>query len=109
MIEFGVCDYADTPLPDGGGVIVLNPAYGERMGEEAKLEETYKGIGDFFKQKCRGYTGYVFTGNPGLAKKVGLKPKQSIPFFNSAIECRLLEYELYEGTRKVKKPKSPGK
>lgn len=106
LIEFGVCDYADTPLPEGGGVIVLNPAYGERMGEAANLEGTYKGIGDFFKQKCRGYTGYVFTGNPGLAKKVGLKPKQSIPFFNSGIECRLLEYELYEGTRKKKKPKA---
>jgi putative N6-adenine-specific DNA methylase len=103
LIEFGVCDYADTPLP-GGGIIVMNPAYGERMGEISKLEETYKGIGDFFKQKCKGYTGYVFTGNPALAKKVSLKPKRSIPFFNSGIECRLLEYELYEGTRKVKKP-----
>jgi 23S rRNA G2445 N2-methylase RlmL len=107
LIEFGVCDYADTALPEGGGVIVMNPAYGERMGEEAKLEATYKGIGDFFKQKCRGYTGYVFTGNPALAKKVSLKPKRSIPFFNSGIECRLLEYELYEGTRKKKKPKAP--
>ena len=103
LIEFGVCDYADTSLP-GSGVIVMNPAYGERMGDAAKLEETYKGIGDFFKQKCKGYTGYVFTGNPALAKKVSLKPKRSIPFFNSGIECRLLEYELYEGTRKVKKP-----
>jgi putative N6-adenine-specific DNA methylase len=105
LIEFGVCDYADTRLPGDGGVIVMNPEYGERMGEAAMLEETYKGIGDFFKQKCKGYTGYVFTGNPSLAKKVSLKPKKSIPFFNSGIECRLLEYELYEGTRKVKKPK----
>jgi 23S rRNA G2445 N2-methylase RlmL len=103
LIEFDVCDYAETPLP-GSGIIVMNPAYGERMGEMAKLEETYKGIGDFFKQKCKGSTGYVFTGNPALAKKVNLKPKRSIPFFNSGIECRLLEYELYEGTRKVKKP-----
>jgi hypothetical protein len=47
----------------------------------------------------------VFTGNPGLAKKVSLKPKRTIQFFNSGIECRLLEYELYEGTRKIKKPK----
>jgi putative N6-adenine-specific DNA methylase len=108
LIEFGVCDYADTPLPDGSGVIVMNPEYGERMGEVAKLEETYKGIGDFFKQKCKGYRGYVFTGNPGLAKKVSLKPSRAIPFFNSGIECRLLEYELYEGTRKVKKLKSAG-
>ncbi len=106
VIEFGVCDYADTPLPEGGGRIVMNPPYGERMGEIAALEGTYKGIGDFFKQKCLGYTGYVFTGNPGLAKKVGLKPNRSLPFFNSGIECRLLEFELYEGTRKQKKPKA---
>jgi putative N6-adenine-specific DNA methylase len=86
----------------------MNPEYGERMGEVAKLEETYKGIGDFFKQKCKGYRGYVFTGNPSLAKKVSLKPSRAIPFFNSGIECRLLEYELYEGTRKVKKLKSAG-
>jgi 23S rRNA G2445 N2-methylase RlmL len=108
LIEFGVCDYTETPLPEGGGVIVLNPAYGERMGECVKLEKTYKGIGDFFKQTCRGYTGYVFTGNPALARKVSLKPKTSTQFFNSGIECRLLEYELYEGTRKKKKPKASG-
>ncbi len=107
LIEFGVCNYSDTPVPEGGGVIVLNPEYGERMGEVVKLEETYKGIGDFFKQKCTGYRGYVFTGNPGLAKKVSLKPKRSLQLFNSGIECRLLEYELYEGSMKVKKPKPP--
>jgi len=102
LIEFLVCDYRDTPLPEGGGAVVLNPEYGERMGEAAKLEGVYKEIGDFFKQKCKGYTGYVFTGNPSLAKRLGLKAKRRIPFFNSGIECRLLEYELYEGTRREK-------
>jgi 23S rRNA G2445 N2-methylase RlmL len=106
LIEFSVCDFSDTPLPEGGGVIVLNPEYGERMGEVEKLAGVYKAIGDYFKQKCRGFTGYVFTGNPSLAKKVSLKPRRTFQFFNSGIECRLLEYELYEGTRKFKKPKS---
>jgi 23S rRNA G2445 N2-methylase RlmL len=100
LIEFAVCDYADSEVPPGGGVIVMNPEYGERMGEVAQLEAVYKGIGDFLKQKCQGYAGYVFTGNPALAKKVGLKPKRSLPFWNGGIECRLLEYELYEGSRK---------
>ncbi len=104
-IEFSVCNFSDTPLPEDGGVIVLNPEYGERMGEVQRLEATYKDIGDYFKQKCRGFTGYVFTGNPALAKKVSLKPKRTFQFFNSGIECRLFEYELYEGTRKFKKPK----
>jgi len=81
----------------------MNPAYGGRMGKIRQLEAAYKGIGDYFKQKCTGYTGYVFTGNASLAKKISLKPKRSLQFFNSEIECRLLEYELYGGSRKVKK------
>ena len=102
LIEFDVCDYSATTIPDGGGVVVLNPEYGERMGKIRELEDVYKGIGDFFKQKCRGYKGYVFTGNLDLAKMVGLRTKRRVQFFNSGIECRLLEYELYEGSRKSK-------
>ena len=60
----------------------------------------YKGIGDFFKQHAQGYTGYVFTGNRDLAKKIGLKTRRRFIFYNSQIECRLLEYELYEGKGK---------
>lgn len=99
VIEFGVCDYAETPVPEGKGVVLLNPEYGERMGEIRGLEATYEGIGDFFKQRCKGYKGYIFTGNLDLAKKVGLRAKRRIPFFNGPIECRLLEFELYEGSR----------
>jgi putative N6-adenine-specific DNA methylase len=101
FIEFGVCDFSETPVPGGDGVVVINPEYGERLGETEKLKETYRGIGDFFKKKCNGYTGYVFTGNLDLAKKVGLRTKRRIPFYNGPIECRLLEYDLYEGSRKT--------
>ena len=59
-------------------------------------------IGDFFKQKCSGYTGYIFTGNPSLAKKVGLRTNRRFEFYNASIECRLLKYELYTGTKKKK-------
>ncbi len=103
VIEFGVCDFADTPVPEGGGTVLLNPEYGERMGEVKKLEETYKRIGDFFKKRCGGYEGYIFTGNLDLAKKVGLRTKRRLAFFNGAIECRLLEYELYEGSRRIER------
>lgn len=100
LIEFTVCDYSGTPVPDRGGIVILNPGYGKRMGRTGELEVMYKGIGDYFKQKCKGYSGYVFTGNLDMAKKVGLKAKRKLPFFNGDIECRLLEYELYEGSRK---------
>jgi 23S rRNA G2445 N2-methylase RlmL len=100
LIEFDVCDYRETPVPEGSGMILLNPAYGERLGEMTALEAIYQGIGDFFKQQGSGYQGYIFTGNPVLAKKIGLKTKRRIPFFNGEIECRLLAYELYTGSRK---------
>jgi len=95
LIDFQVSDFEKADIPPGGGVIVFNPEYGERMGEIDQLEKTYKAIGDFMKQKCNGYFGYIFTGNMDLAKKVGLRTKRRMPFYNGKIECRLLEYELY--------------
>lgn len=132
LIEFDVCAYEKTLLPEGGGVIVLNPPYGERMGtivnknqyrgrEEfssgrktiirkvadrpgsgtgERLAALYQGIGDFFKKTGGGYHGYVFTGNLEMIKKIGLRTKQRVILYNGDIECRLLEYELYQGSRK---------
>lgn len=100
LIEFKVCDFRETDVPENeNGIVFLNPEYGERLGDEIELEEIYASIGDFFKKKCQGYMGYVFTGNLILAKKIGLKPKRKIEFYTSKIDCRLLEYELYAGSR----------
>jgi putative N6-adenine-specific DNA methylase len=106
LIDFRVCDFRQTPVPGGGGVVILNPEYGERMGEISALESVYGAVGDFFKNRCRGYRGCIFTGNLGLAKKVGLRTSRRMPFYNGPIECRLLEYELYEGSHR--RPKDPG-
>lgn len=95
LIDFKVCAFEETDIPAGPGVVVFNPEYGERMGEIDQLENTYQQIGDFLKQKCNGYFGYIFTGNLELGKKVGLRTKRRMPFYNGKIECRLLEYELY--------------
>jgi 23S rRNA G2445 N2-methylase RlmL len=113
LIEFHVCDFADTPIPpaegENPGVIVLNPAYGERMGDVLALEPVYRRIGDFFKQKCQGYRGYVFTGNLDLGKMTGLRTSRKILFFNGNIECRLLGFNLYAGSvRKSKQPQGEG-
>lgn len=99
LIEFAVCDYADTPLRGEGGDVVLNPEYGERLGDPRELEAVYTGIGDFFKQKCAGRRGHVFTGSPELAKKIGLKTSARRPFMNAQIECRLLSYDVYAGSK----------
>jgi putative N6-adenine-specific DNA methylase len=105
LIEFDVCDFSKTNVPvDAKGVMMVNPEYGERLGDIQELEATYARIGDFMKQQCGGYYGYIFTGNMELAKKIGLKAKRRIEFYNSTIDCRLLEYELYSGSRREAKP-----
>lgn len=102
MIETIKLPFEETPIPEGDGLVILNPEYGERMGEEAELEAVYRGIGDFFKQSCTGKMGYVFTGNPLLAKQIGLKTSRRYEMRNAKIECRLLAYELYQGSRRPK-------
>jgi len=104
LIQFDACDFAKTPMPSAKGIVVINPEYGERLGALAELEQTYKRMGDFFKQQCPGWTGYIFTGNLELAKKVGLRASRRLEFFNAKIDCRLLKYELYEGTRRGSQP-----
>ena len=107
LIQFTVCDFELTEIPEEkNGVVYFNPEYGDRLGEEAELQVTYGRMGDFLKKKCKGYTGYIFTGNLELAKKIGLKPKRRIEFYTSKIDCRLLEYELYAGTKRIMEPVS---
>ncbi|WPP49936.1 THUMP domain-containing class I SAM-dependent RNA methyltransferase [Catalinimonas niigatensis] len=104
LIRFEVADFKDTALPSPAederkGVVVINPPYGERLGEEEQLASLYHEIGDFFKQKCAGYWGYIFTGNLNLSKQVGLRTRRRMEFVNGKIDSRLLEYELYTGKR----------
>jgi putative N6-adenine-specific DNA methylase len=101
LIDFQICDFRDTQVPQHeAGVVYINPEYGERLGEIEQLEITYKAMGDFLKQSCQGYNAYIFTGNLDLAKKIGLKASRRIEFYNGKIDCRLLEYEMYRGTKR---------
>lgn len=104
-IQWEVCPFEETTMPEGPGVVILNPEYGERMGEEAELEGTYKAIGDYFKQHCKGKKAYIFSGNLGLLKKVGLRTSEKWPFYNAKIDSRLVAYEMYEGSKKHDTPK----
>jgi putative N6-adenine-specific DNA methylase len=86
----------DAFQPEGDtGVVIINPPYGKRLGNEDDLKELYCQIGDIMKKRCRGWTGFVLTGNLELAKYIGLKASRRYVLYNGAIECRLLRYELY--------------
>ena len=104
LITFELGDFERTSVPqDEPGVVYFNPEYGERMGEISALETTYARMGDFMKKKCQGYVGYIFTANLDLAKKIGLKASRRVEFYTAKLDCRLLEYELYSGTKREPK------
>lgn len=81
------------PLPgEPPGLLVCNPPYGERLGEEEELFPLYRSIGQYFGEHWPGWRLAVFTSNPRLAKRIGRPVVKASPFFNGALECRLLEF-----------------
>ncbi|MBC8310031.1 MAG: class I SAM-dependent RNA methyltransferase [Phycisphaerales bacterium] len=98
LIDFHVCDFSETPA-HGIGDIVLHGEYGVRLGEDDDLIATYKRIGDFLKTDCAGWDGYVFTSGKPLIAAIRLKVAKRTPFINAEIDCRLLRYELYKGSK----------
>ncbi len=93
-------DFRNFTPPAGPGTLISNPPYGERMQAE-NLYDLYKEAGDTFKHKYQGYTCWLLTSNIDAMKHVGLKVTRKIPVFNGPLECRLLRYEMYEGSKKT--------
>jgi putative N6-adenine-specific DNA methylase len=75
------------------GTVVCNPPYGERIGEEKELRSLYQLLGEVFQTHWRGWSTFVFTGNPRLARCIGPAPAAEWPLFNGKIPCRLLRFE----------------
>jgi 23S rRNA (guanine2445-N2)-methyltransferase / 23S rRNA (guanine2069-N7)-methyltransferase len=73
------------------GLFVINPPYGERLGNLDELTALYARIGDVLRRRFLGWKGLILTGNARLAKSVGLRPGRRHILYNGAIECRLLE------------------
>ena len=76
-------------------VIVCNPPYGMRLQPKASLEEFYRTLGDFLKQRCRGAVAYIYFGNREMLKHIGLKPSWKRPLTNGGIDGRLAKFEMY--------------
>ena len=97
-----------TP-PPGGGVLVTNPPYGVRIGEQEELAQLYPKLGDALKARFAGWRACIFTGDMRLPKLIGLKPSRRIPLFNGALECRLYVFEVVAGSaRRLSEPKALG-
>lgn len=87
---------AQLAAPEGmtPGLLIVNPPYGERLGEVEALAELYAQLGAVLKQHFVGWQAAVFTGNLDLAKRMGLRARRLHPFYNGALECTLLRFDV---------------
>ncbi|MEL7246573.1 MAG: RNA methyltransferase, partial [Cyanobacteria bacterium J06573_2] len=88
-------ELAEIAAPADSGVLFCNPPYGERLGRDSDLGAFYKLLGDVMKQRFKGWTAFVLSGNKELAKYIGLKSSQRIAVYNGTLPCQLMKYELY--------------
>jgi len=96
-INFQSLDIQDFKPQESNGIIIINPPYGNRIGEEKIIQKLYKNIGDILKTNCSGLDAYIFTGNLEAAKSIGLRSKKRIILKNGKIDCRLLHYPIASG------------
>ncbi|GAB6040620.1 bifunctional 23S rRNA (guanine(2069)-N(7))-methyltransferase RlmK/23S rRNA (guanine(2445)-N(2))-methyltransferase RlmL [Endothiovibrio diazotrophicus] len=83
---------ARPPARASGGLLAVNPPYGERIGDLDRLRELYAGLGKLLKERFLGWQAAVFTGNAGLGMELGLRARRSHTLYNGALECKLLRF-----------------
>jgi 23S rRNA (guanine2445-N2)-methyltransferase / 23S rRNA (guanine2069-N7)-methyltransferase len=87
------------------GLVVTNPPYGLRLGGDSHLPALYALLGDRLKQHFDGWRAAVFTGNPDLGKRMGLRAQRFHTLYNGPVECRLLHFEISAEAHVSDKPR----
>nr|MBO2509570.1 bifunctional 23S rRNA (guanine(2069)-N(7))-methyltransferase RlmK/23S rRNA (guanine(2445)-N(2))-methyltransferase RlmL [Gammaproteobacteria bacterium] len=84
------------PRPDRGqtGLVICNPPYGERLGDEASLLYLYQHLGERLRQACLNWEAGIFTGAPELGKRMGIRSHKQYAFWNGALPCKLLLFKV---------------
>ncbi|MEY5049104.1 MAG: hypothetical protein RLZZ175_2463 [Bacteroidota bacterium] len=104
IIKAKCANFEDIQAPnERGGLLVMNPPYGERLGEKEEVNTLYSLIGNTFKHKFKGYKCWIISSNMEALKNVGLRPDKKIVLFNGALECKFSMYNIYEGSKKASK------
>ncbi len=93
----------EIPAPAATGILLVNPPYGVRLGEQDELAAFYPRLGDALKRKFAGWRAYIFTADLRLPKLIGLSPSKRTPLYNGALECRLYEFKLISGAMRREK------
>lgn len=79
---------------EGTGLVVVNPPYGERIGDLDQLRGLYRSLGEKLREQFDGWQAAILTGNPPIARELGINARRSHTLFNGKIECRLLRFDL---------------
>lgn len=89
--------------PASNGILVVNPPYGIRIGEQQALMELYPKLGDHLKKKFSGWHAFILSADPALPKLIRLSTSRRTPLFNGALDCRLFEYKMVSGGMRKRK------
>jgi len=100
FISAEISDFKDLKQIEGPGVMVTNPPYGERMGDN--IEELYEGLGDWMKASMQGYVCWMISASEDGFKSIGLRPERRIKLYNGDLECSFRKFSIYEGSKKAK-------
>jgi putative N6-adenine-specific DNA methylase len=93
-LELSQGDCSSFQPPEGHGLVVCNPPYGERIGARDQLEQLYADLGTMLKQRCSGWQLWLLSGNPELTGALRMKASRRIPVSNGGIDCRWLRYDI---------------
>ena len=105
IVNLKKADVLELTAPENEGIIVTNPPYGVRLGEQEELADFYPKLGDVLKKQFTGWRAYLLSADMQLPKLIHLAASKRTPLYNGALECRLFEYKLVEGSMRKKKAK----
>ena len=85
-------DFLALQLSCTPGIIICNPPYGKKLGDENELICLYEQMGIFLKNNFSGWEFWLLSGNPKLTKYLKMKSSLKIPVSNGGIDCRWIKY-----------------
>lgn len=105
-VQLSHVDITNVAEPAPAGILVTNPPYGVRIGEDEMLAGLYPKIGEVLKRRFSGWTAYFLTSDLRLPKLMRLAPSKRTPLFNGPLECRLFEIRMVSGSNRREKNES---
>ena len=94
-IDIKLGRFDEFKLPKDKGVIICNPPYGKRLGNQKELEILYRDLGNFLKVNASGWDLWLLNGNPKLSSFIGMKCSRRFPISNGGIDCRWMHYIIH--------------